>query len=124
MQQYTRLLLAVGGTIALALGIVGIFLPGLPTTPFLLLSAWCYARSSPRLYTWLMQHPVLGTYIRDYLERRGVPLRAKILALALLWPSIIVTAVFATRLLHARLALLFIAAAVSVHILKLKTLRP
>ncbi|MBS3985225.1 MAG: YbaN family protein [Selenomonadales bacterium] len=124
MQQYTRLLLAVGGTIALALGIVGIFLPGLPTTPFLLLSAWCYARSSPRLYTWLMQHPVLGTYIRDYLERRGVPLRAKILALALLWPSIIVTAVFATRLLHARLALFFIAAAVSVHILKLKTLRP
>ena len=62
----------------MALGIAGIFLPLLPTTPFLLLAAACYVRSSPRLYRWLMNHRWTGEYIRDYREKRGLPLRTKI----------------------------------------------
>ena len=73
------------GFLSLALGVAGIFLPVLPTTPFLLLSAALFFRSSPRAYQWLLNHKLLGPYIRDFRESRAIPLRAKILALSLLW---------------------------------------
>ena len=72
----------------MALGIVGIFLPLLPTTPFLLLAAACYVRSSPRLYRWLMTQRWTGEYIRDYREKRGLPLRTKILTVLILWATV------------------------------------
>ena len=70
--------LATLGCIAFALGIVGIFVPLLPTTPFLLLAAALWVRSSPRLYAWLLAHPRLGVYIRNFREKRAIPLRAKV----------------------------------------------
>ena len=73
------------GFLSLALGLAGIFLPVLPTTPFLLLSAALFFRSSPSAYQWLMNHRLLGPYIRDFRESRAIPLRAKIIALSLLW---------------------------------------
>ena len=67
------------GSISLVLGVIGIFLPILPTTPFLLLSAALFFRGSPRLYTWLLEHKYLGPYIRSFREDRAIPLRAKII---------------------------------------------
>lgn len=65
----------------LALGLIGIFLPILPTTPFLLVAAACFARSSTRLESWLLSHPVFGSLLRDWRERGAIPVRAKYMAL-------------------------------------------
>lgn len=80
--KYVLLIL---GCLALACGIVGIFVPLLPTTPFLLLAAALFFRSSPRAYAWLLNHKHLGSYIRDFRENHSMPLRAKVVALSLLW---------------------------------------
>ena len=73
------------GWLSLACGVAGIFVPLLPTTPFLLLSAALFFRSSPRAYAWLLGHKRLGPYIRDFRENRSMPMRAKVAALTLLW---------------------------------------
>lgn len=77
------------GTLSLALGIIGIFLPLLPTTPFLLLTAALYVRSSPRLYNRLLHHKYLGSYIRNFRENKAIPLRAKIISVSLIWITIL-----------------------------------
>jgi len=122
MSRAARTLLVVCGTVALALGLVGVFLPLLPTTPFLLLAAACYARSSTRLHDWLLNHRVFGEYIRDYRDRRGMKLRAKIVALGLLW-LMIGSSILAVDPLWLELLLAVIATAVTIHILRLRTLR-
>jgi len=114
-------LLVICGTLSLLLGAVGIFFPVLPTTPFLLLSAACYARSSVRLHSWLLNNRIFGSYIRDYQEGRGVSLRHKIAALVLLWLSIGYAAGFAVSRTWLRILLLGIAAGVTIHLCKLKT---
>lgn len=123
MRPVTRWLLLAAGSVALALGVLGLFLPLLPATPFLLLSAACYSKSSERFYRWLVDHRVLGTYIRNYVERQGVPMRAKLYTLGVLWTTMLISGAFAVRSLHGRLLLLAIATGVTIHILKLKTLR-
>lgn len=80
--KYVGLLL---GFASLACGLVGIVVPLLPTTPFLLLAAALFFRSSPRAYHWLLHHRYLGPYIRNFRENRSIPLRAKVIALSLLW---------------------------------------
>lgn len=80
-----KIFYTVTGTISLVLGIIGIFVPLLPTTPFLLLSAAFYFRGSPRLYRWLIQQKQLGPYIKNFREYRAIPLRAKIISLSLIW---------------------------------------
>ena len=72
------------GSASLALGVVGVFLPLLPTTPFVLLAAFCFARGHPEWERWLVEHPRWGGYVRDWRERRAVPLRAKQLATAMM----------------------------------------
>lgn len=111
------------GSISLGLGILGVFLPLLPTTPFLLLTAALYFRGSPKLYQWLITHPRLGTYIRNYREEKAIPLRAKIISLTLLWASILYCIFFVTDLLWLRILLGVIMTGVTVHILSFKTLR-
>jgi uncharacterized protein len=118
-----RFFLITGGIFSLALGILGIPLPLLPTTPFLLLSAYLFARSSPRLYNWLIYHRVFGKYIRDYREKRGVPLGVKIGALALLWVTISLSAFLAVELWWVRVLLFVIAIGVTSHVLCLKTIK-
>jgi uncharacterized membrane protein YbaN (DUF454 family) len=83
-----RYLLIALGTLCLAIGIVGIFTPILPTTPFLLLAAFCYLRSSARFHRWLMNNRVFGGYIRSYTEGRGIPLKVKLFTITLLWVTI------------------------------------
>ena len=68
------------GSVAVVLGIAGVFLPLLPTTPFLLVAAWAFARSSPRLEAWLVEHPRLGPPLIAWREKRAIPTRAKIIA--------------------------------------------
>lgn len=75
-----RMLWLLAGMLALALGVLGIFLPLLPTTPFVLLAAWCFSRGSARCEAWLLGHRTFGPMVRDWRERRAVPLRAKQLA--------------------------------------------
>jgi uncharacterized membrane protein YbaN (DUF454 family) len=84
-----RLFYNIAGVLAVALGILGIFLPLLPTTPFLLLASACFARGSTRLHRWLLSHRVFGEYLRNFEEGRGIPRKAKIVATALLWFSLL-----------------------------------
>ncbi|WP_397376983.1 YbaN family protein [Pseudomonas sp.] len=113
-------LLAVGW-LSVALGVMGIFLPVLPTTPFLLLAAACFMRSSKRFYLWLVNHRHLGPWIVDYLQGEGIPLKAKVYAICLMWLSIGVSS-YLVPLFWARAFMLTSAVLVSVYILKQKTL--
>jgi len=120
---WVRILLIIAGTIFVGLGIVVIFVPILPTTPFLLLAAACYARSSQRFYGWLLNNKWFGNYIRNYLERKGVPLKVKVLTMALLWITIGSSAAFAVHSSVVRLILILVAIGVSLHILSIRTLK-
>jgi hypothetical protein len=122
VRRIARAILIALGTSSLALGIAGVFLPILPTTPFLLLAAACYSRSSRRFYNWLISNRFFGEYIRNYLERRGIPLRVKVLSLALLWITIGCSAAFAVDALWLRILLAAIAVGVTLHVLSLRTL--
>ena len=116
--------LTILGALSLALAVVGIFLPLLPTTPLLLLAAWCFVRSSPRLYTWLMSHPTLGPYIRNFRENKAIPLHVKVVSVTLIWLTIgfCILAVVEEHL-WAQIVMFALATAVSWHILSYKTLR-
>ena len=111
------------GTISLGLGILGIFLPLLPTTPFLLLTAALYFRGSPRLYQRLLDHRHLGPYIRNYRENKAIPLRAKVISLLLMWGTMLYCIFFLIRLVWVKILMFLIAAGVTYHILSFKTLK-
>ena len=121
--KLSRRLLIVAGTIFTATGIVGIFIPILPTTPFLLLAAACYIRSSERFYRWLLTNRLFGTYIRNYIEGRGMPLWIKIATILLLWTTIGLSVSFATQNLALRIVLILIAVGVTVHIIYIRAKR-
>jgi len=118
---WLRWLLLGIGWLSVALGVIGIFLPVLPTTPFLLLAAACFVRSSRRVYIWLVTHPHLGPWIRDYLDGEGIPFKAKAWAIGLMWASILLSC-YLIPLLPARLFMLTSAVLVTLYILRQKTL--
>lgn len=124
MREGIRLLLIIAGTACVVLGVVGMFLPILPTTPFLLLAAVCYARSSRRFYHWLLTNRWFGRYIRNYREGRGIPLREKAAIILLLWLTIVYAAWFVARPWWLKAILLGIAVGVTIHLVKTKTLKP
>ncbi|WP_300703872.1 YbaN family protein [Bacteroides sp.] len=111
------------GTISLALGIIGIFVPLLPTTPFLLLTAALYFRGSPRLYQWLLNHKYFGPYIRNFRENKAIPLRAKIISLTLMWGTMLYCIFCLIPLIWVKVLMFLIAAGVTYHILSFKTLK-
>ena len=128
--KLVKILLITAGTISLALGAIGIFLPIIPTTPFLLLAAACYCRSSQRMYSWLLNNKWFGAYIRNYKEGKGIPLKTKLAALILLWVTIVVSIVFMLKrllpeqlVLPMQLIMVAVAIAVSVHIIRIPTFR-
>lgn len=119
-----KLCLTIIGILSLGLAIAGIFLPLLPTTPLLLLSAWCFVRSSPRLYEWLINHPRFGEYIRNFRTYRAIPLRVKIVSVTMVWLTIgfcIVAVV--NEWLWAQVAMFALAVAITWHILSYATLK-
>ena len=111
------------GSISLALGIIGIFIPVLPTTPFLLLTAALYFKGSPRLYQWLLNHKYFGPYIRNFRENKSIPLRAKIISLSLMWGTMLYCIFYLIPYLWVQIALALIAVGVTYHILSFKTLK-
>ena len=121
MNRPARLILFGGGTVAVTLGIAGVFVPLLPTTPFLLLAAFLYARSSERLYGWLLGNRWIGGYLRRYYERRSMTGRHKALTLALLWAALALSAALAVDAWWARTLLGAVAVGVTAHLLWLPT---
>lgn len=119
-----RIVLFVTGWLATALGALGAVLPILPTTPFLLLAAACFAKSSPRSRAWLLRSPVLGPVLEQYLQHRVVPQRAKAVALLLLWPSIGWTATRAVSVPAVDAALVILAFVVTLYLLSLPSRHP
>ena len=109
------------GTIFVGIGIIGIFIPILPTTPFLLLAAACYARSSTRFYNWLINNKLIGTYIKNYREGKGVPLKVKVFTILLLWITILFSVFFILLISWIKIILIIIAIGVTIHILTIKT---
>jgi uncharacterized membrane protein YbaN (DUF454 family) len=129
-RKFTRALWFIAGMICLFLGVIGIVLPILPTTPFLLAAAACFCKSSSRMYNWLLNNRSFGEYIKNYREGRGLPLRTKISALTVLWLTIGFSTVFLlNRLLPPQLVIpmqlvmVVVAVGVSIHILRLPTFK-
>ena len=122
-QKGKRALLVACGLTAVALGAIGIFLPLLPTTPFLLLAAACFLRSSDRLYRWLLNHRRLGRIVRQYRENRAIPSRTKAATLLLLWATLLFSGVVVVEALWLRLLLAGVGIGVTLHVLSLGTLR-
>ena len=119
-----RIFLIIVGCISLGLGVLGIFLPMLPTTPFLLLSAAAWVKASPSLYEWLINHKVFGEYIRNYREHRAIPLHVKIVSVTLVWLTI-GYCIFAVvdEWWWAQVLMTLLAIGISWHILSFKTLK-
>ncbi|MEN3038978.1 MAG: YbaN family protein [Candidatus Kryptonium sp.] len=123
MSELYRLVLIGLGFFFVGLGIIGAFLPVLPTTPFLLLAAACFARSSKKFYNWLLNHKIFGSYIRNYREQKGITLRGKILSLTIMWLVMGYTAFFAISNIFISIIIILIGLGVTKHILSLKTIK-
>lgn len=113
-----KALLVTIGLISIAVGTIGIFVPLLPTTVFLLIAAACFVRSSERLHSWLMTHRVFGTYIRNYRDDRSMDTRTRAGILLALWVTL-ATSAFLVDSLGVRLVLLAVGIGVTIHLLSL-----
>ena len=122
MNPVTKVILNIIGSISLVLAVLGIFLPLLPATPFLLLASACYVRGSERLHRRLMSNKFLGQYIANIQERRGIPLRAKLLTITLLWASLLFS-VYRIDIFPVQVMLVAIGITSSTLILRMKTLK-
>ena len=111
------------GFICVAFGVLGIFLPVLPTTPFLLLAAWLFAKSSDKLYNKLLENKYVGNYIKNFREHRSIPMPTKIFAISMIWISIGISVVFAVKILWVKIVMISIATIVTAYILSFKTKR-
>lgn len=117
-----RWALITGGTIFVGIGILGIFLPLLPTTVFFLMAAWCYARSSKRFYFWLHNNKYFGKHLKDYREGKGMSKQSKIITLVVLWGGILYS-LFVAELIVVRILLCAVAIGVTIRIVTLPTQR-
>ena len=120
-QKLVRVLFFVAGSIFLALGAIGVALPVLPTTPFLLLALACYCRSSERMTYWMLNNKYFGNYIRNYKEGKGIPLKTKLFAITILWITLVYSAIFIIPILIAQVILFGVAVAVTLHLIRLPT---
>ncbi len=123
MNNLKRNILIIAGFICVGLGILGMFLPVLPTTPFLLLAAAAFAKSSDKAYHWLMTNKWFGSYISNYREGKGIPLHVKITSITFLWLTILTSAIFFVDNLYIKILLILIAIGVTTHIVSVKTMR-
>lgn len=114
----------ISGFVLVAIGVVGIFLPLLPTTIFLILASICFLKSSPKANHWLRNHKILGGYIDNYQNKTGLTRNVKIANIITLWASISLSAFLFTNELYIRIILLAIAIGVTIHLLMIKTKQP
>nr|WP_245243545.1 YbaN family protein [Mesobacillus selenatarsenatis] len=110
------------GTLSIALGVIGIVVPLLPTTPLILLGAACYVKASDELYQKLIKNKWLGRYIKDFREKNGITLKNKVLSLSLMWISITGTILFFDIEFWLAAALIIVAVTVSAYILSFDTI--
>jgi uncharacterized membrane protein YbaN (DUF454 family) len=122
ISRLKKILLITFGSIFLVLGVIGIFLPLLPTTPFLLLTAACYAKSSKRLLRKMLSNRLVGKYIADYQQNKGIRKSIKIYVLTLLWTTIALSIVFFADAVWLKILLVCVAVGVTIHISTFKTL--
>ena len=122
--DFLRWILICCGWFSILAGVVGIFLPLVPTVPFLLLATICFSRSSKRFHTWLIEHNHLGPLIRDYLNGGGIPLRAKRMAIGMVWISFPASAFIFVQVVWAKILLIAIAAGITLYLLRLPTMLP
>ncbi|MGM9795496.1 MAG: YbaN family protein [Candidatus Aphodosoma sp.] len=115
-------ILTVCGILCVVFAVIGIFLPVLPTTPWLLLATWLFYKANPKMREWLLNNKYLGLYIYNYVKYKAIPLRMKIISISLLWVTILIS-VFVVNILWLRILLLCIALAVTMHLLMIKTLK-
>lgn len=116
-----KIILMIAGILCVILAIIGIVIPVLPTTPFLLLAAFLFYRSSEKLHERLLNSKVLGEYIHNYTEYRAIKRKAKILTIILLWITLGIS-IIAVNNIYIRIFLLLVGISVSIHILVIKTL--
>jgi uncharacterized membrane protein YbaN (DUF454 family) len=117
-------MLIAAGMICVGLGALGILLPGLPTTPFLLVAAYCFARSSEHFHDWLLNHRWFGSYVRNFEEGRGMTRPAKATTLLVMWLSFGVTIIFFVPVAVGQAGMFLLAVAVSIYIMRLPTPPP
>lgn len=116
IRRMLKILYQVGGSISIGLAMTGLFLPVLPTTPFVLLAIFLFGKSQPEKVNEIIQHPRLGPFVQDYLDPQGIPLKSKIKALLVLWFSILISVTFFIPLIAIKLLILSIASLVSIWI--------
>ncbi len=121
MGETRRIIYIILGSFFLILGAVGIFIPLLPTTPFWLLTCWFYLRSSDKLYNRAMSNRYFGSYVRNFLVDKAIPLRSKIISVSIMWLSAILTSLYLIEYLWVKLLLILISAGVTWHILSFPT---
>jgi uncharacterized membrane protein YbaN (DUF454 family) len=119
--KFWRTILLAGGWFFTFLAFVGLLLPLVPTTPFLLAAAACFYRSSDRFYNWIMNNRYFGHYLREYQSGRGIPMRVKILTLTFTWTSTLVSVLFFVPWLWLKIMLVTISLAVTIHLIRIKT---
>lgn len=120
--SFRKAFLIAAGILCLVLGVAGIFLPLLPTTPFFLLAAACFFRSSEPLYAWLINHKLFGKRIQYYRVYKAISLRSKLLSLGLLWLTIGYSMFFVAKIFWLKIILFLVAAGVSTHLIRFRTL--
>lgn len=121
ISPFVKYFYLISGFLLVAIGVIGIFLPLLPTTIFLILASVCFLKSSPRANEWLRNHKILGAYIDNYQTKSGLTFKSKLINITILWISISVSAILFTEELYIRILLLVIAAGVTIHLLMIKT---
>ena len=109
------------GSLFILLGFIGVFLPVLPTTPFLLLASYCFIRSSKKAHGWLLNHPVLGVYLTNYIEHKGIRKRDRNVVLTCLL-GVLTLSMLSSSILHLRLFLLVVGVGVTIHLMTLKVI--
>lgn len=122
--EVLRLALIIVGWFSVAAGVAGLFLPIVPTVPFLLLAVACFARSSRRFHDWLVEHAYLGPLVRDYLNGAGIPRKAKAMAIGMVWVSFPTSTFLFVRTAWLKVLLIFVALCITVYLVSLPTAKP
>jgi uncharacterized membrane protein YbaN (DUF454 family) len=121
--QVVKLAYLISGFVFVFLGVLGAFLPLLPTTIFLILASACFMKSSPRVNAWLKNNKLLGSYLRNYQDKTGLTIASKITHIAVLWIGILISAYLLTDKTATQVLLFMIAVGVTVHLVMIKTAR-
>ncbi len=120
---YYKKLLTIAGSFFVFLGVLGIFLPIVPTVPFLVIAVFCYSKGSKKHYKWLIKNKFLGKYIEDYHKGRGIPLHAKIIAITTMWFSITFSVIFFVPYDSIKIIMVVVAILVTIYLVRAKTLK-